>query len=369
MEPNQTIPAWLVFLAGLLAPKSHREYIRGDLLDLCTSAPEYRQRARSYVIGAAAQRTRDSFHILVLAGEVGALCLPVWNQPLRQVIPYAAITAFFLRLVDIYTEDTEGTPLGMTIDWVAIAVFASLLELTLAWLAPSFALTLLRALAGAVLGGVLAAAWRLVSRQMEPNDPRFKKLKESNIATWHMNVLFIGAAVPIMFTNIIAVPDPGHNRDQILGILPLFFLMLSYRLQTGGGIWRGPRVERYDIDTLENRTLKKWFKRVWAPDQPGRAEFPVHILAEIAYFASLLPLVVLAWWRWYTGDPLAAQTDWRQLEINIPAIAALAVLWIRIKKVNLQLQKALALEIRRRKESKDHERSECEPDRAKQVIQ
>jgi hypothetical protein len=127
-------------------------------------------------------------------------------------------------------------------------------------------------------------------------------------------------------------------------------------LQTGHGLLRGPQVERYDCDTLENRTLKKWFSRVWAPDQPNSSVFPGHILSEIAYFASLLPLVTLACWRWYSGDPLAARTDWRQLEINIGAIAALAVLWIRIKKINLQLQKALAMEIQRRKDSKDNER-------------
>jgi hypothetical protein len=119
-------------------------------------------------------------------------------------------------------------------------------------------------------------------------------------------------------------------------------------------LW-GPQVERYDVDTLENRTLKKWLSGVWAPDQPSSAIFPGHALAEIAYFASLFPLVVLACWRWYSGDSLAAQTDWQQLEINVVSIAALAVLWIRIKKMNLQLQKALALEINRRKESKDHE--------------
>jgi hypothetical protein len=223
------------------------------------------------------------------------------------------------------------------------------------WLAPAFALSLKHAFVGAVLGGVLAAGWRFAFRQIEPNDPRFKKLKESNIATWHMNVLFMAAAIPIIITNIIAVPDPSHtsNRDQLLGGLPLIFLVLSYRLQTGHGLLRGPRLERYDWDTLENRTLKKWFSRVWAPDQPNSSAFPWHILSEIAYFASLLPLVALACWRWYSGDPPAAKTDWRQLEINVAAIAALAVLWIRIKKINLQLQKALAMEIQRRKESKD----------------
>jgi hypothetical protein len=244
----------------------------------------------------------------------------------------------------------------MTIDTVAIAVFASLLELILARFAPSYALSL-RAFAAAVLGGLLAAGWRLAFRQWEPNDARFKKLKESNIATWHMNVLFMAAAIPLIITAIIAVPDPSDpsNRDRVLGALPLIFLALSHRLQTGHGLLWGPQVERYDPDTLENRTLKKWLSGVWAPDQPSSAIFPGHVLAEIAYFASLLPLVALAGWRWYSKDPLAAQTDWQQLEINVVAIAALAVLWIRIKKMNLQLQKALALELKRRKELQEHE--------------
>jgi hypothetical protein len=284
------------------------------------------------------------------------------------VIPYVAATAFFLRFYDIYTEDTEGTPLGMTLDVAAIAVFTSLFELALAWLAPAFALTLSRAFVAAVLGGVFAGGWRLAFRQIEPNDPKFKKLKESYIATWHMKVLFMLASAPISITGMIAVPGEG-SRDRFLGAIPPIFLALSYRLQTGHGLLRGPQVERYDTDTLENRTLKKWFRRVWAPDQPSTSLFPGHVLAEIAYFPSLLVLVALAGWRWYSGDPLAAETDWRQLEVNITAIAALGLLWIRIKKINLQLQKALALEIQRRKESKDHERSECEPDRAKQVTQ
>ena len=140
MDTNLTIPAWLVFLAGLLAPKSHREFIRGDLLDLCKTAPEYRQRARSYVLGVATQRTRDSFHVGLLAGEVAALLLSVFSQPLRPVILYVAATAVFLRLYDIYTEDTEGTPLGMTMDWLATAVFTSLLELILSDLCQSRAI-------------------------------------------------------------------------------------------------------------------------------------------------------------------------------------------------------------------------------------
>jgi hypothetical protein len=344
----------LVFLAGLLAPKSHREFIRGDLLDLCKSVPEFLHRARSYVFGVAKQRTRDSFHIFLLAGEVVGLATPVWNQPFRQVIPFIVAVVLFLRLVDIYTEDTEGTPAGMTIDSVAIALFTSLLELSVAQLAPSYALSL-RAFAAAVLGGVLAAGWRRAFRQWEPNDARFKKLKESNIATWHMNVLFMAAAIPLIITAMVAVPDPSlsSNRDRFLGALPLIFLALSYRLQTGHGLLYGPQVERYDPDTLENRSLKKWLSSVWAPDQPSSALFPGHVLAEIAYFASLLPLIALAAWRWYSRDPLAAQTDWQQLEVNVASIAALALLWIGIKKMNLQLQKALALEIKRRKEAKD----------------
>jgi hypothetical protein len=347
METKLAIPDWLVFVAGFLTPKNHRDFIRGDLLDLCESPLEYVQRAARYLAGVFGQRIRESSHVVLWIGEVVGLVVPVWKTTLLRTAVFAGAVTLFLRLYDVYTENTEGTSFGMAIDAVTIAAFAALLEFGLASRGSAFALSPQLICQGAVLGGILTAGWRTAFRHRDPSDPRIRTLKESYIASWHMNVLFIVAAIPIILTNAAAVPDHGNQRDPILAALPLIMMALSYRFQTGHGLFKRPRIEEYEKNE-ETGILKKWLRRVWAPQQPDSSGLPEHVVCEIIYFGALFVALPIAIGRWASGDPSARETDWRQAALNFAAVAGLLVLWIRIKKMNRELHQALRLEIDRR---------------------
>ena len=92
------------------------------------------------------------------------------------------------------------------------------------------------------------------------------------------------------------------------------------------------------------------------PKKVGR--FGAHFYAEIAFFAGLAAMPLLAVWRWLSSSPLAARTDWLQVGINFVAIALLAALWVQIKKLNYKLAADLQKSIADRKK-KLHDEEEA----------
>src|SRR5439155_492085 len=69
--------------------------------------------------------------------------------------------------------------------------------------------------------------------------------------------------------------------------------------------------------------------------------FRADLITEGGYFGVLSYLVFVAAWRWLSDDPLSVMTDWLQVGVNLVAIMLLRLLWVRIKKMNEQLAKAI----------------------------
>jgi len=87
------------------------------------------------------------------------------------------------------------------------------------------------------------------------------------------------------------------------------------------------------------------------PGRPRRdkvSRFRADLITEGAYFGVLSYLIFVAAWRWISDDPLSVRMDWLQVGVNLVAIVLLGLLWVRIKKMNEQLAKAIEEEIRLR---------------------
>ena len=156
-----------------------------------------------------------------------------------------------------------------------------------------------------------------------------------------MNLLWAAAGVVLSLTNAAAVPEIIHGRDFLLGGLPVVLLCAAYRLQKDHFTGMHPRAPLSLFRDPRQDELLHQSAMLWFPDRRKSSKLPAYVYAEVLYFVVLVLPAGLAAWRWISGDSSAAQVDWLQLAINVGAVAALAALWIRIKRLNRQTALAL----------------------------
>src|SRR5437764_7671645 len=135
------------------------------------------------------------------------------------------------------------------------------------------------------------------------------------------------------------------------GRAPVWLMLASTILRKAHyrSIWERPLLSIVDPDLKE----LSWDRAtLWFRDKVSI--FRADLITEVAYFWVLSYLVFVAAWRWVSDDPLSVMTDWLQVGVNLVAIMLLGLLWVRIKKMNEQLAKAIEEEIRLRELERRH---------------
>ncbi len=353
-KTKKAIPAYLVVLAGKLTPRFEREGIRHKLERLdCNSGRDYAWAAGEAVAGVIRDQMEASFNIWLLIGEASffyiSICFPLAGAPLLQLAALMVLVLPLLRLRDAYAYPAEGSFREMLLDaaWTGACVIA--FQEAARFMAPRLALPILNVYF-AVAGAVMAAAWRMISRRQGPADPRHRELKERRIVVWHANVLFFVAGLTVLLSSQDAVPG-SPNRDRLLGALPVWLMLASTVLRKAyyRSIWERPLLSIVDPDLKE----LSWDRAtLWFRDKVSI--FRADLITEVGYFGVLSYLVFVAAWRWVSDDPLSVMTDWLQVGVNLVAIMLLGLLWVRIKKMNEQLAKAIEEEIRLRELERRH---------------
>lgn len=350
-EAGVAVPEWMIVLAERVTPHYQRDDVRSTL-----ESVECRSRRDCMWVSAAAVATvikaqvRDTFDSRMLMGEVlslyVAVCFPDVNAPF---LPFAILLTFLLalfRVRDAYAYPAEGSTAEMFVDVAFAAGFVIALETFLTFQAPRLALSSLKVIF-AVIATVAISHMRMFLRRQDSGDPRLRKLKESSIAVWHMNVLWLLTVVPLQITSGIAVPG-SHLRDQLISRLPSLLMLAAIRLkkQNFESIWRKPVLSPVGIPHVAE--LSHMLGILWFRDKVSK--FRSDLCAEVLYFSVLAFPLAEAAWRWSSGDPSAADVDWLQVGVNATAVILLAVIWIYIKKLNERLAGAIRQEIVRRQE-------------------
>ena len=332
---------WIRFLAERLTPRYQRDFIAGDLQALALVPRLYAWRAAKAIACIIKYQMIASFDVWLVTGEASLFWIAIAGSPFLPSMLLLMLVLAALRVRDAYIYSAEGSPGAMAPEAGGIAIFVFLAETALGWIAPSLVLPAERMIQGAVIGAVSLPAWRMIFRKGEPLDKRPRELQESLVAAWHMNLLWAAAGVVLSLTNAAAVPEIIHGRDFLLGGLPVVLLCAAYRLQKDHFTGMHPRAPLSLFRDARQDELLHQSAMLWFPDRRKSSKLPAYVYAEVLYFVVLVLPAGLAAWRWISGDSSAAQVDWRQLAINVGAMAALAALWIRIKRLNRQTARAL----------------------------
>jgi hypothetical protein len=270
------------------------------------------------------------------------------NAPILQLELVLITVLLVSRLRDAYSYPAEGSLAEMFTDAGFNAAAVILLQIALLLTAPGLALPALRFFQ-AITGVFLVAQWRMLYHREDPPDPIRQHFLKRKIATFHIHLLFMGTAAPLILTSIKAAPG-SDLRDIVLGTFPMA-VGLAWRLKKNRWVYlkeiRIQELLKANIQDDEIAELERQLALLPVPDEDLGTRWD--LLFEVLSFVYLAYIPLTAFWGQLSHALSTAMVDWWQLEINAVAAVALLVIWLQIKKCNGQLAVELKQAIRLKK--------------------
>jgi hypothetical protein len=322
---------WMVAIVEKVLPGPHAERTARDLRIHHPDALSYLYHSAGKILCGIAEGIVKAFDFQKVFGEAFALFFIAFaGAPLQPKIAVTVMALIVLRVRDAYGYYLLGSAGDAATDSLVMAAIVALSQVYLLRAYPPAVMPALPMVQGIALGMLLVAFWRLYCQLQTPfHNPQKRPEFRIFSSTLRITFMFFVACAASLMAGTKAVPDTGHVRDGLLGVLvpgTIFVMMVLKKNVIGSLLWG--KVTQGTIFT--------------DPDQE-ESELKRSALVAMRFralaFTLLAAPVGIAVWRWGTGSP--DPVLWPLVAMNFVSCIALLFLWTKIRQLNLKAVTAM----------------------------
>jgi hypothetical protein len=328
-RPSQ--PDWIVAIVEEVLPGPNAERIAKDLRTDYPDTFPYIYHAAIKIGEGIAEGIVKGFDFKQVFVEAFALfVVALWGAPLVPRIAVTVAALIALRVRDAYVYYLVGSLGDAATDSLVMMAVVALSQAYLSTAYPQAVMPGLPMVQGIALGMVLVASWRLYCQLHTPfHSPQKRPEFRIFSSTLRITFMFFVACVAALLAGVEAVPDTGHIRDGLLGLLvpvTIFVMILLKKSVMGSLLWGKVATGSLFTD----------------PDQE-ESELKRGALVALRFralaFITIGAPVGIAVWRWLTSS--LEPVHWPLVTMNFVSCIALALLWTKIRQLNLKAVTAM----------------------------